>query len=53
MSKPEDVIASAVETAKAIKTVLEMPGVTVDDVKKAAKPLDDIEKDIERLLADG
>lgn len=53
MDKAEDVIAAAVETATAIKTVLETDGVTGDDVKKAAKPLDAIEKEIERLLSNG
>ena len=53
MGEAEDVIASAVETAHAIKRVLETDGATVDDLKKAAMPFDHIEKEIERLLADG
>ncbi len=53
MSEADDVIAAAVSTAYDIKAVLEKPDATGEEVKRAAEPLEQIEKEIERLLANG
>ena len=53
MGEVEDVINRARVAGLNIQNVLNKDGATIGDVREAATDLDDIERDIERLLADG
>lgn len=53
MEDVNDIFAKTRVVAEGLRDVLLRDDCTIDDVKRAAEPFDDIECELERLLIDG